>query len=139
MNGWDIMVRMTFPFSRPFPQLDFWMHSGGPLTHFWHPWASKCLTFGSPWLPFGSLWASFVSLLDPFGSLWLTFGTLFEEIMKTFINSIHFPEFAHNLKENTQQPDPRTPHPLLDPPLPPGPERNLAVGNFDNEYIMNIN
>ena len=94
MDGWDIMVRMIFPFSRPFPQLDFSMHSGRPLAHFGHPWVSKWLTFGSPWLPFGSLWQPFGSLLVPFGFLWLTFGTLFEEIMKTFINAIRFHEFS---------------------------------------------
>ena len=81
------MVRMIFPVSRQFPQLDFSMHSGRPLPHFGHPWASKCLTFGS-------LLASFDSLLFPFGFIWLTFGILFEEIMKTFMNSIHFHEFA---------------------------------------------
>ena len=81
-------------FSQPFPKIYVFMHFGRPVADFWHPWASKWLTFGSPWLPFGSLWAPFGSLLIPFGSLWLTFGTLFEEIMKTFINSIHFHEFA---------------------------------------------
>ena len=121
------------------------MHSGRPLAHFWRPWASKWLTFGSPWLPFGSLLTSFVYLLAPFGSLRLTFGALFEEIMKTLINSIHFHEFArlvnnfydfscfsrHISKEYTQQPDSRTIRPLLDLPLPLGPERNLAVRNLD--------
>ena len=73
MDGWDIMVRMIFIFSRPFPQLDFSMHAGRSLAHFAHPWASKWLTFGSPWLTLGTFWF-------PFGPLWLTFGTLFEEI-----------------------------------------------------------
>ena len=91
MGGGDIMVRMIIPFSRPFPQLDFSMHSGRPLAHFWHPWTSKCLTLGSPWLPFGSLLAHFGSLLVPFG---LIVGTLLKEIMKTFINSIHGHEFS---------------------------------------------
>ena len=145
MDGWDIMVLMIFQVLRPFPQLDIWIHSGRPLAHFWRPRTSKWLTFGSPWLPFGSLWAPFVSLLAQFGSLWFTFGILFDEIMKTFINCIHVHELSrlvknfyevscfsrHNSEENTQQPDLRTPHPLLDSPLPPGPERNLAVGNFD--------
>ena len=131
------MVRTICPFSQPFPQLDLVA-----------PW----LTFGTlgppsgsllvPWAPF---WFTFGTFCFPFGFLWLTFGTLFREIMKTFINSIHFHEISrlvndfyevsyfsrHNSEENTQQPDPRTPHPLLDPPLSPGPERNLAVGNFD--------
>ena len=85
------------------------------------------------WLPIGSLLEPFDSLLALFGSLWLTFGTLFEEIMKTCINSLHFHEFAHNSEENTQQPDPRANHPLLDLPLPPGLERNLAEGNLVND------
>ena len=73
---------------------------------------------GSLLAPLGSPLAPFGSLLALFSFLWLTFGTLFEEIMKTFINSVHFHEFAHNSKENIQQPDPRATHPLLDPPLP---------------------
>ena len=64
-------------FSRPFPNIYFFLHFGRPLAHFWHPWASKWLTFGSPWLSFGLLWESFGSLLAPFGCLWLTFGTPF--------------------------------------------------------------
>ena len=59
----------------------------GPLAHFW-------LTFGSLLVPLGSLLAHFWHLLAPFwlpfDSLWLTFGTLFEEIMRTFINSQTF-------------------------------------------------
>ena len=93
MDGWDIMVCMIFPFSRPFPQLDFSMQSGRPLTHFWHPWAPKCLTLESPWIPFGSLWAPIGSLFGPFGSLWITSGTLFDENIKTFLNFIHFLNF----------------------------------------------
>ena len=79
MDGWDIMVRMIFHFSRTFPQLDFSMHSGRPLAHFWRPWGSKWLGFGSPLAHFGTFWIPFVSLLAPFGSLWLTFGTLVKE------------------------------------------------------------
>ena len=73
------------PFSRPSPEIDFFMHFGRPLAHFWHPLASKWLPFGSRWLPFGSLLAPFGSLFAPFGSLWLTFGTLFVEILRIFI------------------------------------------------------
>ena len=94
MDGWDIMLRKIFPFSRPLPQLDFSMYSGRPLAHSWRPWASKWLTFASPWFTFGTFWLPFVSLSAAFGSLWLTFGTLFDEIIKTFINSILFHEFA---------------------------------------------
>ena len=90
MDGWDIMVRMIFPFSRPFPQLDFSMHLVAP----WLTFGALVAHFWFPWFPFGSFLEPFVSLLAPFGSLWLTFGTLFEEIMKTFINSIHFHEFV---------------------------------------------
>ena len=93
-DGWDIMVRMNFLFSRPFPQLDFSMHSGRPLAHFWCPRASRWFTFGSHLLPFDSLLAPFGSLLGPFGSLWLTFGTLFEEIINFFINSQSFSDFS---------------------------------------------
>ena len=121
---------------------------------FWSPldslWPPLGLQVPHLWLPFGSLLQPFGSLWVPFGFLWFTFGTLFEEIMKTFINSIHFHEFArlaNNFyefscfsrpisEENSQQPDPRTPQPLLDPPLPPGTERNLAVGNFDRKDIV---
>ena len=74
MDGWDIMVRIIFSFSRPFPQLDFSMHSSRPLAHFCHPWAFKWLTFGSRWLPLGSFLSSFCSLLVTFGSLWLPFA-----------------------------------------------------------------
>ena len=84
----------VFYLSRPFPQLDVFMHSGRPLAHFWHPWASKWLTVGSRWLPFSSLLAPCGCLLAPFGSLWLTFAILFEEILRTFINFILFREFA---------------------------------------------
>jgi hypothetical protein len=85
MDGWDIMVRMIFPFSRPFPQLDFSMHSGRPLAHFGHPWASKWLTFGSPWLTFGIFWLPFSSLsLIPFGSLLAQFWHPFRADYKNF-------------------------------------------------------
>jgi hypothetical protein len=45
-----------------------------PLTHFWRPWASKCLTFASRCLPFGSFVAPSGSLLAPFSSIPLTFA-----------------------------------------------------------------
>jgi hypothetical protein len=64
MDGWDIMVRMVFPFSRPFPQLDFSMLA---------PWLTLG-TLGPPsgslLAPLGSLWAPFGSLLSPFGFFW---------------------------------------------------------------------
>ena len=60
---------------------------GLQVPHFWFRLAPFWLSFGTFWFPFGSL-------LVPFGFLWLTYGILFEEIMKTFIDSIHFHEFA---------------------------------------------
>ena len=47
-----ILPLRSAPFSRPFPKIDFLMHFGRPLAHFW-------LLFGSRWLPFGSLWLTF--------------------------------------------------------------------------------
>ena len=52
-------------FSRPFPKVDFWMHLGRPLAHFWHPSGSNWLSFGSLWLPFRSLWPPFGTLFAP--------------------------------------------------------------------------
>ena len=66
MDGWDIMVRMIFPFSQPFPHLDFSMHSGRPLTHFWLPLARFRLTLGTFWFPFGSLWFPLAHCWHPF-------------------------------------------------------------------------
>ena len=60
---WSKMVAKRLPktmsdgsvfasFSRPFPNVYFFMHFGRPFAHFWIP-------FGSRWLPFGSLWLTF--------------------------------------------------------------------------------
>ena len=70
MDGWDIMVRMIFTFSRPFPQLVFSMHYGRPLAHFGHFGASKRLTFGIPWLAFGNFWLPLGSLWFPLAHFW---------------------------------------------------------------------
>ena len=110
------MVRMIFPFSQPFPQFEFPMHSGRPLTHFWHLWGSKCLTFGSPWFtfcPFGIFWFPFGSLWFPLAHFWYPWRDY-----ENFMNFIHFHEFArlvnsffdfscfsrHISEEHTQQP-----------------------------------
>ena len=61
-----------------------------PLGSLWAPLGLQVAHFWSPLAPFWFTLVPFVSLLAPFGSLSLTLGILFEEIMKTFINSIHF-------------------------------------------------
>ena len=88
------MVRMIFVRFATFSATRFFDTFWSPLGSLLAPLGLQVAHF---WLPYGSLWLpfdSFGSLLVLFGSLWLTFGNLFEEIMKTFMNSIHFHEFA---------------------------------------------
>ena len=141
MDGWDIMVRMIFPFSRPFSQLDFSMHSGRPLAHFGHPWASKRLTFGSPWLtfstfwiPFGSLWFPVPHFWHPFQGDWIldyklnTFSWICT-IGKRFLRM--FMVFVTHLRRKYPATWPSHPPTAFRSSFHPCPERNLAVGNFD--------
>ena len=70
--------------------------------------------------------------------------------MKTFISFIHFHKFErlvnnfynfHGFCDTSQKNIPSdltlASHPILDPPLPPGPEPNLAVGNLDKRERLN--
>ncbi len=126
------MVRITFPFSWPFPQLDFSMHSGRPLAHFWRPWASKWLTFGSPWLPLVHFWYLLFPFWFPLAHFWYPFRGDYEIFIQfhTFLwiftigqQCLRFFMFFAT--------------PLLKVCIfanilsRPGPERNLAVGNLD--------
>ena len=49
-----ILPLRSAPFSRPFPKIDFVMHVGRPLAHFWLPFRSRWLPFDSLWLTFGA-------------------------------------------------------------------------------------
>ena len=72
-------------------------------------WSPPWLIFGTLGPPSGSLlaplarfWLTFGTFSLPFGSIWLPFvhfWYIFDEVMKTFINSIHCHEFAR-LVEN---------------------------------------
>ena len=77
-NGRGIVARsfLLAPFSRPFPKVDFWMHFGRSLAHFWLPFGSLWFPLGSPWLPFGTLWLTFGALWLPFSALGITFAHL---------------------------------------------------------------
>ena len=72
-----IVPPQSLTFSRPFPNIDFWMHFGRPLAHFCFPFGALGFTFGALWFPFGSLWLPFGSLLVSLGSLLVPFPSLF--------------------------------------------------------------
>ena len=128
------------PFSRPFPKIDFYMHFGRPLAPLWLPFGSLWRTFGSPWLTFGSPWLTFGSLWLPLAPFWLPFGPRAEHCQRqlgliyTFSQNDHFssaPDSAKHLQNKRQEPSPKWNLSFAQPPLLPGPERNLAVGNLD--------
>ena len=62
IRWWDTFGFLSATFSEDRFVDAFW----SPLAHFWHPSASKRLTFGSRWLSFGLFFAPVGSLLDPF-------------------------------------------------------------------------
>ena len=67
LRGIVWQIALGAPFSRPFPNIDLWMHFGRLLAPFRLPLGSFWLPLVPFWLPLGIFWVVF-------GAIWFTFA-----------------------------------------------------------------
>ena len=101
------------------------------LVALWLPFGSLWVAFGRFWLPFGSTLVAFGTLSAHFGTILAAFGSILDPLDSIFDKKSFFggTEFAHHLQIAVRTPTKKIF--LTCMPLPPGPDRELAVGNLE--------